>query len=61
MPISNEIFETYRMQEKLRKESKAVRVLANQGFTILDTKGNIINKHNIDDKNKPKWSYKKRI
>jgi|OM-RGC.v1.036141754 hypothetical protein len=58
MPISNEIFETYRMQEKLRKESEAVRFLANQGFTILDTKGNIINKHNINEKNKPKWKYK---
>jgi len=60
MPISNEIFETYRMQERLRKQTDAIKYLANQGFTILDTKGNIINKHNINEQNKPKWNYQKK-
>ena len=60
MPISNEIFETYRMQERLRKQTDAIKFLAEEGFTILDTKGNIINKHNINDQNKPKWNYQKK-
>ena len=59
MPISNEIFESYRIEERAREQLKALRFLAKQGYTILDTEGNIINKHNIDEETKPKWWYKK--
>ena len=48
------------MQERLRKQTDAIKYLANQGFTILDTKGNIINKHNINEQNKPKWNHQKK-
>ena len=47
------------MQERLRKQTDAIKFLANQGFTILDTKGNIINKHNINEQNKPNGTTKK--
>ena len=47
MPISNEIFETYRIQERAREQLKAVRLLAKQGYTIIDLESRIINKTNI--------------
>ncbi len=46
MSISNEIFETYRIQERAKEQNKAVRLLAAQGYTIVDLEGNIINKTN---------------
>ena len=48
MPISNEIFETFRIQERAREQLRAVRLLAKQGYTIVDLEGQIINKSNID-------------
>tara|TARA_R110002020_G_scaffold368359_1_gene580215 strand:- start:2276 stop:2473 length:198 start_codon:yes stop_codon:yes gene_type:complete len=52
MPITNEIFETFRIQERAREQLKAVRLLAKQGYTIIDLESRIINKTNIDDLNK---------
>tara|TARA_R100001443_G_scaffold8975_1_gene18417 strand:+ start:354 stop:569 length:216 start_codon:yes stop_codon:yes gene_type:complete len=49
MPISNEIFETFRIQERAREQLKAVRLLAKQGYTIIDLESRIINKTNIDN------------
>lgn len=46
MPISNEIFETFRVKEKAKKQIKAIRFLFSQGFTILDKEGKVINKEN---------------
>ncbi len=54
MPISNEIFETFRIQERAREQLKAVRLLAKQGYTIIDLESRIINKTNIDDLNEVK-------
>ncbi len=48
MPISNEIFETFRIQERAREQLKAIRLLAKQGYTIIDLESRIINKTNID-------------
>ena len=48
MPISNEIFETFRIQERAKEQLRAVRLLAKQGYTIVDLEGQIINKTNID-------------
>ena len=48
MVISNEIFETFRIQERAREQLRAVRLLAKQGYTIVDLEGQIINKSNID-------------
>jgi predicted ribonuclease YlaK len=46
MSITNEIFETYRIQERAKEQNKAVKLLASQGYTIVDLEGNIINKTN---------------
>ena len=46
MPISNEIFETYRIQERVKEQKKAIRLLASKGYTILDLEGKIIKKEN---------------
>ena len=51
MPISNEIFETFRIQERAREQLKAIRLLAKQGYTIIDLESRIINKTNIDNLN----------
>ena len=42
MPISNEIFETFRIQERAREQLRAVSLLAKQGYTIVDLEGQII-------------------
>jgi|TARA_R100000951_G_scaffold77433_1_gene65394 hypothetical protein len=47
MPISNEIFETYRIQERVKEQKKAIKLLVAQGYTILDLENNIINKETI--------------
>ena len=33
-PISNEIFETFRIQERAAEQNRAVKLLAEQGYTI---------------------------
>ena len=50
MAISNEIFESYRTQERVNEQLKAVKLLISQGYTILDLEGNILNKSNTDYK-----------
>ena len=47
MHISNEIFETYRIQERVKEQKKAIKLLVAQGYTILDLENNIINKETI--------------
>lgn len=44
-PISNSIFETYRIQERVKEQKKAIRLLVSQGYTISDMEGNIMSKH----------------
>jgi len=44
MTISNEIFETYRTQERVKEQTKAIKLLLRQGYTILDLEGNILRK-----------------
>ena len=48
MPISNEIFETYRIQERVKEQKRAIKLLVAQGYTILDLENNIINKETIN-------------
>ncbi len=48
MPISNEIFETFRIQERVQEQKKAIKLLVAQGYTILDLENNIINKETIN-------------
>ncbi len=43
----NEIFESFRTQKK--KERKAVNLLLNNGYTVLDTNGNVLTKKHLDD------------
>ncbi len=46
-PISNEIFETFRLQEKARI-AEAINIIVNEGYVILDLENNIINKQNYN-------------
>ena len=36
MPIDNEIFETFRIQERVKEQERAIRLLIAQGYTVLD-------------------------
>ena len=46
MPISNEIFESYRQQVK--RVDKAMRLLVTHGYKIIDSKNQLIHRDNID-------------
>ncbi len=48
-PISNEIFETFRIRERVKEQKKAIKLLVNQGYVILDLENNIINKNNYNN------------
>tara|TARA_R100000988_G_scaffold97623_1_gene65169 strand:+ start:2176 stop:2376 length:201 start_codon:yes stop_codon:yes gene_type:complete len=47
MPISNEIFETYRIQERVKEQKKAIQLLIKQGYTIFDLEGEMLHKDDI--------------
>tara|TARA_R100001440_G_scaffold6819_2_gene13761 strand:+ start:61 stop:291 length:231 start_codon:yes stop_codon:yes gene_type:complete len=67
MPISNEIFESYRIEERVKEQLSAIKLLVAQGYTILDLEGNILNKHTINlkqdtyHKARPRYDYKRVI
>lgn len=44
MAISNEIFESYRIKERVKEQIKAIKLLVAQGYTVLDLEGNILKK-----------------
>tara|TARA_B100001093_G_scaffold516869_1_gene596769 strand:- start:250 stop:429 length:180 start_codon:yes stop_codon:yes gene_type:complete len=46
MVISNQIFESFRIKERVKEQKKAVKILISQGYTLLDPEGNILNKQN---------------
>jgi len=54
---SNEIFKSNTIKEKVNEQIKAIRLLALQGYTILDFEGNVINKWNINEEKRNNISY----
>ena len=44
--FENQIFESFRIQERVKEQKKAIKLLVHQGYTILDLENNIINKEN---------------
>jgi len=54
---SNEIFETYTIRERVYEQVRAINLLACQGYTVIDLEGNIIDKWNLNKKNKPNLEY----
>ena len=44
MPISTEIFEHYRIQERVKLIKNAIDLLKLHGYTIVDLEGQIIKK-----------------
>ena len=47
MPISNEIFETYRIQERAAEQLRAIELLVKQGYIIIDLENQIIDRDGI--------------
>jgi len=58
--IHNEIFDTYRLQERVKEQLKAIKLLVSQGYTVLDLEGNIINRETYKQIKKPKYDYKRK-
>lgn len=58
-PISNEIFETYTVSERADEQIRALKLLARQGYTIIDLEGNFINKWNLMHRQKLNITYNK--
>jgi len=53
--ISNQIFEDYR--EGVRQIHSAIELLTSQGYVVIDLKGDVITKWNIDESKKPNVDY----
>ena len=47
MAISNEIFETYRRQERAAEQLRAIELLVKQGYIIIDLENQIIDRDGI--------------
>jgi len=47
MAISNEIFESYRIQERVKEQKKAIQLLIKQGYTIFDLEGDMLHKDDV--------------
>tara|TARA_R100000750_G_scaffold8150_2_gene5716 strand:+ start:6700 stop:6900 length:201 start_codon:yes stop_codon:yes gene_type:complete len=47
MAISNEIFESYRIQERAQEQLKAIELLVKQGYIIIDLENQIIDRDGI--------------
>ena len=60
-PISNSIFETYRIRERAKEQLKAINLLIEQGYTILDLEGNILNQDTVklNKDKRPRYDYKR--
>ena len=65
MPIDNEIFETFRIQERVKEQERAIRLLIAQGYTVLDLEGNILNRETVNKKTdsyhdkRPRYDYER--
>ena len=54
-PFENQIFTHFREQAK--EVNKAIKLLAKQGYTVIDLEGQVITKWNVDDEKKPNINY----
>ena len=55
LPFENQIFSHFREQAK--EINKAIKLLAKQGYTVIDLEGQVITKWNVDDEKKPNVNY----
>ena len=39
------IYDSYRIQQKVKEQLKAIKLLVAQGYTVLDLEGNILDKN----------------
>ncbi len=64
-PISNETFETYRIQDRAKEIMKAIKLLVAHNYTVLDLEGNILRKDTMDKDPdsyhgaRPRYDYKR--
>tara|TARA_R100001463_G_scaffold83819_1_gene138357 strand:- start:6217 stop:6453 length:237 start_codon:yes stop_codon:yes gene_type:complete len=55
MPIHNEIFDSYRLEVK--EIHNAIKLLAKQGYTVIDLEGQVITKWNVESGDYPNITY----
>tara|TARA_R110002020_G_scaffold453536_1_gene668450 strand:+ start:1275 stop:1454 length:180 start_codon:yes stop_codon:yes gene_type:complete len=51
------MFNTYKINDKVDEVLNAIKILALQGYTILDFEGNVINKWNFNKNKKLNINY----
>ena len=54
MAISNETFETFRIQEKAKKINESIKLIVEHGYVVLDLQDKIIDRNTIKDYEVPK-------
>jgi|TARA_R110002020_G_scaffold218306_1_gene426163 hypothetical protein len=52
-----ELFKSETLPDKAQEQIKAIKLLASQGYTIIDLEGHFINKWNLDHRQKPNITY----
>ena len=52
------LFKSDTLPGKAKEQINAIKILASQGYTIIDLEGHFINKWNLDDRQKPNINYK---
>ncbi len=52
------LFKSDTLPGKALEQINAIKILASQGYTIIDLEGHFINKWNLDDRQKSNINYK---
>ena len=52
------LFKSDTLPGKAQEQINAIKILASQGYTIIDLEGHFIKKWNLDDRQKPNINYK---
>tara|TARA_R110000803_G_scaffold117597_3_gene186106 strand:+ start:1820 stop:2014 length:195 start_codon:yes stop_codon:yes gene_type:complete len=56
--MSDKVFQSYGIKKNVEEQINAIKILASQGYTIIDLEGHFVNKWNINDLKKPNINYK---
>ena len=56
--MSDKVFQSYGIKKNVEEQINAIKILASQGYTIIDLEGHFVNKWNINDLQKPNINYK---
>jgi hypothetical protein len=52
-----ELFKSDNIPDKVQEQINAIKILASQGYTIIDLEGHFITKWNLENRQKPNITY----